>query len=106
MRMFVILFLRCGSGFISSQSSEVKDTHRNQGDASVQRHRAENARLWQVGRHPAAEMEIQDHTAPEQEQNNAGQVRGESLRIHNSLVRAEEWQDVESERPRDRTAGR
>ena len=88
--MVVFMVMPAAIRCLMANGGQVENAEHEQADAGDQCHRAEDAIRWQVVNEATADMEVEHHAAPEQQQGNADEMIGETLGAHKLLREVED----------------
>src|SRR5436189_2296793 len=79
------MFVLAARGFARAERGEIVKAHDDHADATPQHHGTEDTVRRKVARDPAADVEVEHDTAPQQEKQRAGEMDAEALGLHGGL---------------------
>lgn len=88
--MVMVMVMPAAIRCLMANGGQVENAEHEQTDAGDQCHRAEDAIRRQVVNEATADMEVEHHAAPEQQQGNADEMIGETLGAHKLLREVED----------------
>lgn len=83
--IIVRVVMAFAAGVLSTHGQQVEEAQHSEADAGDEHHRAEDPVRWQVVGQPTADVEVQQHAAPQQEHGDTEEMNEGAGSTHGNL---------------------